>query len=210
MERAFWFTRWQEGRIGFHEGQPNAFLIKHGEWLARCRRILVPLCGKAEDLAYLASRGHEVVGIELVEDAVRQFFTEHQMTPEVTTAGGCVIYSAGSITVIAGDFFAATAASFGPVDGIFDRAALVALPREMRARYVAHLRELAPGAERMLLVGFEFPSAGEGPPFSVEETEVRELLAGDDVQLVETAPDPRGRYGGKAIERCYTIALRPA
>ena len=102
MEHAFWFGRWQEGRIAFHEGQPNTFLTRHGSWLAGCRRILVPLCGKTEDLAYLAGQGHDVVGVELVEDAVRQFFTEHAVTPTISNVGAFSVYRAGAITVLAG------------------------------------------------------------------------------------------------------------
>ncbi len=208
MEHTFWRSRWSEGRTGFHEGTPNGFLARHADWLAGCRRILVPLCGKTEDLAYLAGLGHEVVGVELVEDAVRQFFAEHAATPAITARDGLVQYSTGAITVLAGDFFATTPALVGAIDGIYDRAALIALPPPLRTRYVAHLRELAPAATRELLVTVDYPDgSAEGPPFSVDETEVRGHFAGKPVTLVDSAPEPRGRAGGKMVERCYTIAL---
>ena len=47
----FWIARWAEGRIGFHEGRPNTFLTHHVARLGSHRRVLVPLCGKSEDLA---------------------------------------------------------------------------------------------------------------------------------------------------------------
>jgi thiopurine S-methyltransferase len=206
MDHTFWRARWTEGRIGFHEGTPNRFLTRHGDWLAGCRRILVPLCGKTEDLAYLAGRGHEVVGVELVEDAVRQFFAEHAATPEVTAREGFSIYSAGAITVLAGDFFATTPALVGALDGIYDRAALIALPPDLRRRYVAHLGTIAPAARRELLVCLDCPDGSdEGPPFSVPEAEVRAHFADRTVTVVDQAPDPRGRAGW--FERCYRIAL---
>src|SRR5437660_6997543 len=62
-----WIARWHDGRIGFHEGRPNAFLERHIAELAACRRVFVPLCGRAEDVAFLAAHGHEVVGVELAE-----------------------------------------------------------------------------------------------------------------------------------------------
>jgi len=208
MNHAFWLDTWQAGRIGFHEGRPNSYLTRHGDWLAGCHRILVPLCGKSDDLTYLAGRGHDVVGVELVEDAVRQFFAEHDTTPVVTSRDGFSIYSAGAITILAGDFFVTTRALVGDIDGIYDRAALVALPPELRARYVPHLRALAPHATRELLVSIEYPDGGyEGPPFSVAEAEVRAAYADAEVQLVDEAPEPRGRAGGKMIERCYAIRL---
>jgi hypothetical protein len=57
MEPGFWRARWSEGRIGFHEGTSNAHLRKNVDVLAGARRVLVPLCGKAEDLAVLAAAG---------------------------------------------------------------------------------------------------------------------------------------------------------
>jgi thiopurine S-methyltransferase len=204
VDHAFWHARWQEGRIGFHEGQPNSFLTTHHAWLAGCRRVLVPLCGKTADLAFLASQGHAVVGVELVEDAVQQFFAEHGATPDVTRQRDLAIYAARSITIIAGDLFATTEAIVGAIDGIYDRAALIALPADLRPRYTAHLRALAPNARRELLVSLDYPEgAAEGPPFSVPEGEVRALLPDATVSLIDSAPDPRGRAGGQ--QRCYTI-----
>jgi thiopurine S-methyltransferase len=210
MERSFWISRWQEKKIGFHEGAPNTYLVAHADWLADRRRILVPLCGKTEDLAYLASRGHDVIGIELVEDAVKQFFDEHGTVPTTVTSGEHVIYTAGAITVIAGDFFGVTQDQTGPIDAIFDRAALVALPPDIRARYVTHLRHLASDATRELLVSIEYPpEASNGPPFSIEEPEVRRTFAGSSIQVLGGGPDPQGRLEGRMIERCYAIELAP-
>jgi thiopurine S-methyltransferase len=208
MERSFWIDRWQENKIGFHEGAPNRYLVERTEWLAGCRRILVPLCGKSEDLAYLASRGHDVIGVELVEDAVKQFFDEHGTVPETEASGDLVIYRAGAITVIAGDFFSVTHDHIGPIDGIFDRAAMVALPPDLRARYIAHLRDLGRDATRELLVSIEYPpESSSGPPFSVEEPEVRKTFAGASITVVGSGFDPQGRLEGRMFERCYEIEL---
>ena len=62
MEPDFWRARWSEGRTAFHEGKPNEHLVKHRALLGKATRVFVPLCGKAEDLAYLAANGHEVIG----------------------------------------------------------------------------------------------------------------------------------------------------
>ncbi|WP_261863761.1 hypothetical protein [Psychrobacter sp. JCM 18900] len=37
-------------------------------------RIFVPLCGKSIDMVWLATQGYDVVGVELVETAVQEFF----------------------------------------------------------------------------------------------------------------------------------------
>jgi thiopurine S-methyltransferase len=201
MEASFWQARWAENKTAFHEGRVNAYLEQYGDRLHG--RVLVPLCGKAEDLAWLAGRGHDVVGIELVEDAVRQFFAEHGVEPEVAAQGAMRAYRAGTITLLAGDVFAVTAADVGAIASIYDRAALVALPRDLRDRYAAHLRAIAGGATRELLVSVEYePGAHEGPPFSVDRTEVLERFADARVEYLGGRADPRGR---PMSEHCYDI-----
>ncbi|MBA3822180.1 MAG: thiopurine S-methyltransferase [Deltaproteobacteria bacterium] len=209
MNVAFWRARWQERRIGFHEGRPNTYLERHVGRLEGARRVLVPLCGKADDLAFLAARGHEVVGVELVETALQEFCEEHGLTPTRTEHDGFVDYAAGSIRLYAGDMFATTRELLGPFDAIYDRAALVALPPELRVRYVAHLRALAAPGTRVLAITFEYPQAqAAGPPFSVEESELRTLYAGATLALVDEGPDPRVREGmPPAVERCFLITL---
>jgi thiopurine S-methyltransferase len=208
MEHSFWRERWQQGRTRFHEGKPNSLLANHLAVLSGCRRILVPLCGKAEDLAFLAGQGHDVVGIELVEDAVRQFFDEHGTMPAITSRGDLRIYTAGAITIIAGDFFATTESDVGAIDGIYDRAALVALPTEMRKPYVEHAFAIAPRAASELLIAFEDALARpDGPPFHVPEAEVRALYAGRSIELIASA-GPADVNGRMLVERCYAIRAR--
>src|SRR5262245_60994040 len=122
-----WIARWRDGRIGFHESRANDYLVRYHARLAG-HRVLVPLCGRAEDLAYLAAHGHAVVGIELAEQAVREFFDAHALVPAVAARGPFIEYTAGAITLYAGDFFAVTSALVGPIDVLYDRAALIALP----------------------------------------------------------------------------------
>lgn len=206
---AGWRARWAEGRIGFHEGAANRFLVEHLGVFAGRRRVLVPLCGKAEDLAYLAGAGLEVVGVELVEEAVRAFFAEHAMDPTVSRDGELVRYQAGSVTIFAGDVFATTAAITGPIDALYDRAALVALPAELRARYAAHLRGLVTPGARELLVTFEYPQDRmQGPPFSVVESEVRSLYAGCDIELCASRATTLRDPTIPAVERCFAITVR--
>ncbi len=210
MDASFWIERWAEGRIGFHEGKPNHFLERHADRLTGARRVLVPLCGKAVDLAFLAARGHEVVGVELVEDAVRQFFAEHGVTPAVTPRGAFVQYTAGAITIFAGDWFGTDAALLGPIDAVYDRAALIAMPPALRARYVNHQRTLA-GDAPILLVTLEYPQeVMEGPPFAVLEDEVRRLHAPARVELVDEAAGRTARLPPDAPcrEKCFLVTSK--
>jgi thiopurine S-methyltransferase len=209
MDIAFWAARWEKGRIGFHEGHPNTFLEKHVDRLGRRRRVLVPLCGKTEDMAFLASKGHEVIGIEAVDDAVRAFFEEHRLTPEVKAGSHVRSYAAGGITILSGDFFAVTKEDVGRVDALYDRAALVALPDAMRPKYVRRLRALLAPDALALLITFEFSKTVAEPPFSVGEDEVRTLYEGARIDLIDAAPAHAPRLsasGVTAIDHCFAIA----
>lgn len=208
-----WLARWREGRIGFHEGRPNALLGRQIARLAGCRRVLVPLCGKAEDLAFLAEHGHEVIGVELAEQAVRAFFAGHALAPSIAARGPFAAYHAGAFTLLVGDFFAATPELIGPVDALYDRAALIALPAELRPRYVALLRALLPARAPALVITLEYDQhAMAGPPFAVLEPELRALYAGATVELVEERTASGGKCsqsGVAATERCFAIVLDP-
>jgi thiopurine S-methyltransferase len=212
MEIDDWAARWKEGRIGFHEGRTNAFLERHVHRLgAPPRRVLVPLCGKTEDMAFLAAQGHHVVGVEAVEDAVKAFFDEHGLTPIVSEHEHIRAYSSDRVTIFAGDVFACTRELIGTVDALYDRAALVALGPTARPRYVAHLRSLlGPGALGLVLI-FEFDDSKIPPaPYPVSGNELRSLYGGARVAQVDEGPleGPRFRQAGiDAKELCFAIEL---
>ena len=209
MDREFWLGRWREGRTPFNEGVVNRFLQQFTDRLAGCPRILVPLCGKTEDLAYLA-RDHEVVGIELAESAIQQFFAEHDIEPIsiMTLSDTLKVYRRAQLTLIAGDFFATTAEMVGSIDAVYDRAAIVALPAPDRVRYAQHVRRLAPYLRKQLLVSVEYPPGSyDGPPFSVPASEIQTLYPDAKLELLAESPDPRDRADGKMMEYCYELTF---
>jgi thiopurine S-methyltransferase len=84
-------------------------------------------------------------------------------------------YSAEGIDVFAGDIFALSRDMLGPVEAVYDRAALVALPDEMRGRYAAHLADITCRVPQ-LLISFDYDqSLLDGPPFSVPGDEIARL-----------------------------------
>ncbi len=181
----YWEARWREGRIGFHEGRVNEVLAR--EWprlgVPAGGAVLVPLCGKAHDLAWLARSGWRVLGVEICEAAVAAFFAEQGLQPARRHVGAFECWSDGPIAILCGDFGAldpdllAAAAGGGAPAAWWDRAALVALPAAERRLYAARLAALLPCGARGLLVSLEYPQQEmEGPPFAVEEAEVRTLF----------------------------------
>ena len=93
--------------------------------------------------------------------------------------GAFQILEGGGITLLAGDFFALEARHVKGVCAVYDRAALVALPGDMRTRYVDQLLSMLGPGVPILLLTFEYP-AGEidGPPFCVDEEQVNALFSG--------------------------------
>jgi len=176
MEHSFWHDRWRSGRIGFHENKPNPLLTSHFPALSvpENGRVFVPLCGKTLDIGWLLSRGLRVAGAELSELAIQQLFEELGVNPEVTGLGELKHYSATGIDIFVGDILALTPALLGPVNAVFDRAALVALPAEMRAAYAPHIADIT-GHAPQLLVTFEYDQSRlDGPPFSIGSEEVKQ------------------------------------
>ena len=189
MEAKFWHERWHEGRIGFH--QENATPLLEQYWdkigVAAGEQVFVPLAGKSLDLLWLAARGHRVLGVELTQLAVEQFFAEHELTPTLRESEYGIHYVTGEIELICGDAFALDIDALADCAGVYDRAALIALPPRMRQRYTAELYSRLPARCRGLLITLEYPQHEKaGPPFSVQEDEVRALYTRDwAVDLLE-------------------------
>lgn len=180
MDANFWHERWKKNQIGFHEGAANALLAAHFSALdlPTGGRVFVPLCGKTRDIAWLLAQGYQVAGAELSRLAVEQLFAELGVQAEITKAGAMEHFSAPGLDVFVGDIFDLTAARLGPVDATYDRAALVALPSEMRARYAVHLAELTAQAPQLLVCFAYDQAAMTGPPFSIDAEEVARVHGG--------------------------------
>ncbi|UBM26628.1 thiopurine S-methyltransferase [Pseudomonas sp. p1(2021b)] len=214
MEPAFWHKRWADNQIGFHQAQVNPYLQAH--WpslgLAPGSRVLVPLCGKSLDLAWLAGQGHRVLGVELSRRAVEDFFREHGLVPEVVQQGAFEVWRSGAVELWCGDFFALQAKDLADCAGLYDRAALIALPPAMRERYMALLSSLLPAPCGGLLVTLDYDQALlDGPPFSVADDEVRAGFVGWRVErleareIIEESPKFELAGVGSLMERVYLL-----
>ena len=174
MDPKFWLSKWQRNELGFHKSEANPLLVKHFQLLSlkRGQRVFLPLCGKTLDIAWLLTQGYQVAGAELAEMAVVQLFSGLEVTPAITDLGHVTRYSAENIDIFVGDILQLSGEMLGKVDAIYDRAALVALPKEMRDRYTAHLVALTQAVPQ-LLITFEYDqSVMSGPPFSISSAEV--------------------------------------
>lgn len=204
MHKDFWQERWARNEIGFHLDDVHPGLRRHWPRLALPdgATVLVPLCGKSLDLAWLAGQGFKVVGVELSEKAVEAFFSEQQLEAEIVQSGPFRIYRSGALEIRCGDFFALSAADVAECRAVYDRAALIALPQAVRQRYAALLSSILPAGCQQLLVTLDYDQAEmDGPPFAVGASEVSGLYASEwDVELLEAKEvlerNPRMRERG--------------
>ena len=198
MKAEFWHKKWEAGQIGFHQPRPNGMLVRHlgAMGLSQDARIFLPLCGKTLDIGWLLSQGYRLAGAELSETAVRQLFEELGVVPKVTAEGALIRYSAPGMDIFVGNIFELSDDLLGPVDAIYDRAALVALPVDMRASYAGHMAAITNRA-RQFLITFEYDqSVMDGPPFSVTPEEVERLYKDAyELSVLDRAPVEGGLKG---------------
>lgn len=212
MQADFWHRKWANNDIAFHGRQANPLLLKHFGKLSlpSQARVFLPLCGKSLDIAWLLANGHRVVGAELSQLAIEQLFKELGLTPKVSEHGKLTRYSEHNIDIFVGDFFDLSATLLGPVDAVYDRAALVALPPNMRAQYAQHLMTVSATAPQLLICFDYDQSLQAGPPFSVPGAEVAEHYGGTfDITLLDTVDIPGGLKGKCAAqENVWLLAPR--
>jgi thiopurine S-methyltransferase len=180
MDPDFWHERWKTNQIGFHQGDINPYLIRYWPSLGlnAGARVFVPLCGKSRDMFWLLQQGYSVVGVEISPIAVESFFAENRLTPGATRESRFIRWRIDALEILCADFFELEKGDIGNCQGVYDRAALIALPPDMRPRYVDHLSTLLDPHATGLLVTLEYnQSEMGGPPFSVSDAEVSRLFA---------------------------------
>jgi thiopurine S-methyltransferase len=174
----FWLDLWHEGRTSFHKGEVNPDLSTF--WpemnLPADSNILVPLCGKSLDLLWLCQQGFRVTGVELSERAVQQFADEHQIEFQQEHVATGTRFFTDRLQIWVADIFILEPSLMSSVDAIYDRAALIALPQQLRSAYVTRcLNWLKPGGRILLKTMHYDQEVMEGPPYSVSDGETREL-----------------------------------
>ena len=203
MDQNFWHQRWEKNEIAFHESKANPLLVTHFNELSLAKggRVFVPLCGKTLDISWLLSNGYRVAGAELSHIAIEQLFMELGLQPEISTVGEVEQWNANNLEIFVGDIFALSRKILRPVDAIYDRAALVAFPEEMRNRYTAHLAGITHTAPQLLVCYDYDQSLMQGPPFSIRNEEVRQHYADNYEVTLMASTDVSGGLKGKCAAK---------
>lgn len=165
----FWEMRYEAGFTPWDAGRVPAALRDFLDRQMPAGRVLVPGCGSAWDVRFLAERGCDVEGIDFSSaaiDAARPVMGPH------------------ANRVRRADFFGAEVQ--GPFALLYERAFLCALPRRMWTAWAGRVADLlAPGGR---LAGFFYFDEGDrGPPFGLHgQHELDRLLEGK-LQRIEDA-----------------------
>lgn len=179
MNNEYWLKKWELGDIAFHEQDITNDLKLYIEKLALNEgdSIFVPLCGKTKDLVWLADKGFHVIGVELSSIACNEFFEELQISPTVTKQNKFIKYQYKNIVILCGNLFDLIKDDLPLVKAIYDCKALIALPTDIRIRYVKHLVSCFGTKIRILLLTRETTCDVKPPPFPVNKNEVEFLYS---------------------------------
>lgn len=166
---------------GFHRDSVNQDLVKFYDKLIvkEASRVFVPLCGKSLDIPWLAEKGHDVVGNEFSDIAVKQIFTENNLEFTVEETKDFSIYKAvdKKITIYRGDFFKLSKDLIGDFDAIWDRASFVAINVDKRLEYTDLMFSLMKPSTNYLLETVSYDGTRyAGPPHYVTESSLDETF----------------------------------
>lgn len=209
MDPSYWHDKWKRGEIAFHRQAVNPALTR---WFPRLKpgKVIVPLCGKSKDLLWLHEQGHAVVGIELSRTACEAFFAESGIAFTKREEGAVTVFASKGLELWCGNFFDIPPQAWEGGTAVYDRAALVALPSELRARYAKTILERLPrDFQEMLLIAVEYSNTvEERPPFSVMREELARLYGAKmNIQSLDNGVDPdlTLRRGYEVREAVYSL-----
>lgn len=216
--------------LGWHIPDVHEVLTKYGGQIVEsCPaneegvRWLVPLCGKTVDMKYLAQQEStaQVVGVDGIQKALLEFSKEHPELDllEDEDAGSYKRLTGKKVTLLKGDFFALNeAVTGGKFHAVMDRGSMVAIDPSLREDYVSVLSKLVHPGGSILLVALDRRTGSEearkkGPPFSINEQEVRRLYEGKDwvksITLLqehdELEKDPDSKFKKDGLTSMYEM-----
>jgi methyl halide transferase len=175
-DAAFWEDLYDHGGDGWELGGPSAPLLSFLEATPPpAGRVAVPGCGRGHDVRLLVRRGYDAVGFDFATRAV--------------AAARALAADAGvPARFEQRDVFSLAADHAGAFDGVWEYTCFCAIDPVRRAEYVSVLAAIVKPGGWLLACFYPMGTTGGGPPFPVDESEVRGLLA--PVFRIEHAAPP--------------------
>lgn len=97
--------------------------------------------------------------------------------------------SGQTITLWVADIFALLSEDIGSVKAVYDKAALIALPENMRTKYSEHIRKISGHAPQFIITLTYDQSKKAGPPFSISSEQIQQYY-GDNYHISELTSEP--------------------
>ncbi len=212
-DHALWKQGWRANHIPFHLDHVHPLLLRFWAMLGLdgTGPVFVPLCGKSLDIMWLHKLGHPVLGVELSPVAVRQLFKAAHRQATSHKHGALTCWSQDRLAIYCGDFFALTRQDLLGVRAVYDRAALTALPEELRQGYVAHLHAILPSHCAMMLITVEDLDDDEQEALCMDSSqEIMALYAGYfSIELLHAEYHPAyiddSGEPGRSIHKVYRL-----
>lgn len=173
---AFWTERFEKNFMPWDRGGVPEALQRFVSQSPEARVTLIPGCGMGYEVAYLSEAGWEVTAIDF--------------SPAAVDAARAALGPSWAGRVVEADFF--TYVPPQPLDLIYERAFLCALPRATWPQIIQRWAALLPRGG--LLAGFFFfDDALKGPPFGADRDALETLLRPgfaliDDQDVTDSIP----------------------
>jgi thiopurine S-methyltransferase len=195
VEHEFWHNAWEKEKQGWQQSTANTHLQsfwKEFDQGEQNSKVFVPLCGQSLDMLWLLEQGHSVIGVELNRGSIERFYHQHQIPHQVSECGTFTTFDADQLSILTGDFFDLEAKHLDGVSLIYDRAALIALPPDMRVDYAQKIKDITVRGQRIFLISMEYNiSEMSGPPFSVSDEEIYNLFSANfEIEKRISSSDP--------------------
>lgn len=174
----FWSKRFSEGVTPWDAGKVPDALASFVAAQTQPLTTLIPGCGSAWEAVHLAERHWPVTALDFSPTAVAR-------AREVLGAAlPQEDFLRNAVDLVCADFF--TYQPPKPLDLIYERAFLCALPRKLWSDWGRRVAELLPSGG--LLAGFFFIcDQPKGPPFGILAEQLDELLQANFVRIADSA-----------------------
>ena len=167
----FWCQRFGAGVTPWDAGGVPCDLARFASTQSQPLNTLIPGCGSGWEAAYLANLGWTVTALDFSPVAIDKAKS---------------LLGDSAVNLVCGDFF--QYAPTQPLDLIYERAFLCALPRKLWSDWGKQMAQLLPSGG--LLAGYFFVCEQlKGPPFGIQAEELNALLNPAFEQLEDTAVD---------------------
>ncbi|GFN97345.1 thiopurine s-methyltransferase [Plakobranchus ocellatus] len=219
----FWQQKWDSNRIGFHNKDVHSMLVKYADKLSpasKPQNIFVPLCGKSVDMKWFADQGIQTVGVEGIQEAIQQFYTEQGLeweektVPALGATGKLFSSKNGMLKLYCGDIMNFSGEIAGQFEAVWDRGSLSALNRQDVDRYIKVIKGLLKAGGRILVELVEYDAtifdepnrkSRPPPPHAMYERDLKSLY--EPEYSVEFLDREACELMGKAIHQSlYLIA----